>query len=36
MNPAVIIEQATADGVNLFLSSAGSIKATGDQAVVNH
>ncbi|HUW37488.1 MAG TPA: hypothetical protein VMV91_09150 [Rhodocyclaceae bacterium] len=35
MNPATIIEQATADGVTLALSSSGSIKATGDPAAVN-
>jgi len=35
MNPATIIEQATADGVNLALSLAGTIKATGEQAAVN-
>ena len=35
MNPATIIEQATADGVNLALSSSGSIKAKGDPAAVN-
>jgi|GEM_PF-1112965 len=35
MNPATIIEQATADGVNLALSPAGTIKATGDHVAVN-
>ncbi len=35
MNPATIIEQAAADGVNLALSLAGTIKATGEQAAVN-
>lgn len=35
MTPATIIEQATADGVNLVLSSSGSIKATGDPMAVN-
>lgn len=35
MTPAAIIEQATADGVNLALSLAGTIKATGEQAALN-
>ena len=35
MNPATIIEKATADGVNLALSETGTIKATGDQAALN-
>ena len=35
MNPAMIIIQATADGLNLALSATGTIKATGEAAVVN-
>lgn len=35
MTPAAIIWGAQADGVMLALSSAGTIKATGDQAAVN-
>jgi hypothetical protein len=35
MTPAAIIREAAADGVSLALSSAGTIKATGDQAAVN-
>ena len=35
MNPAEIIEQATAEGVILALSPAGTIKATGDQSAVD-
>ncbi len=35
MTPAAIIKQAAVDGVNLALSPAGTIKATGDQVVVN-
>ena len=35
MTPAAIIRQASADGVNLALSPAGTIKATGDGAAVN-
>ena len=35
MTPATIIQQAAADGVNLALSPAGTIKATGEQATVN-
>ena len=35
MNPAMIIIQATADGVSLALSATGTIKATGEAAVVN-
>lgn len=35
MNPATIIIQATADGVSLALSPAGTIKANGDGAAVN-
>ncbi len=35
MNPAAIIKDATADGVNLALSPTGTIKATGEQAAVN-
>ena len=34
MSPAVIIQQAAADGVSLALSSLGTIKAAGDQAAV--
>jgi hypothetical protein len=34
MTPAKIIKEAAADGVNLGLSSSGTIKATGDQAAV--
>jgi hypothetical protein len=36
MNPASIIKQAAAEGVNLALSLAGKIKATGERAAVNH
>ena len=35
MTPAAIIKQASADGVILALSPAGTIKATGDGAAVN-
>lgn len=35
MTPAAIIEKATADGVNLTLSPAGTIKVAGDQAEVD-
>lgn len=35
MNPAEIIEQATADGVILARSPTGTIKATGNQSVVD-
>ncbi|MBI5936759.1 MAG: hypothetical protein HY850_02815 [Betaproteobacteria bacterium] len=35
MSPAAIIQEARADGVMLSLSSAGTIKATGDGAAVN-
>ena len=35
MSPATIIIQATADGVRLALSATGTIKATGEAAVVN-
>lgn len=35
MNPAAIIREATADGVSLALSPAGTIKATGDALAVN-
>lgn len=35
MTPAQIIEQATADGVNLSLSAAGKIKASGEQEAVS-
>lgn len=35
MNPATIIREATADGVKLALSPAGTIKATGDASAVN-
>jgi hypothetical protein len=35
MNPAMIIIQATADGLNLALSATGTIKATGEAAAVN-
>ena len=35
MRPAEIIREARADGVRLALSPAGTIKATGDEAVVN-
>lgn len=35
MTPAAIIKRASADGVNLALSPAGTIKATGDGAAVN-
>jgi len=35
MTPAAIIKQASADGVNLALSPAGTIKATGEGAAVN-
>ena len=35
MTPAVIIEQAAADGVRLALSPAGTIKATGNGDAVN-
>lgn len=35
MNPSEIIEQAMAEGVILTLSPMGTIKATGDQPVVN-
>lgn len=35
MTPMEIIEQATADGVNLALSPAGTLTATGDQAAVD-
>jgi hypothetical protein len=35
MSPSVLIREAAADGVNLALSSAGAIKAVGDQAAVN-
>jgi len=35
MTPAAIIRQAQADGVTLALSSAGSIKATGNGEAVN-
>jgi hypothetical protein len=33
--PAAIIREAAAEGESLALSSAGTIKATGDQAAVN-
>ncbi len=35
MTPAAIIKDAMADGVNLALSPAGTIKATGEGAAVN-
>lgn len=35
MTPAAIIRAAAADGVNLALSPAGTIKATGEQAAIN-
>lgn len=35
MNPAAIIREAQADGVNLALSPAGTLKATGDASAVN-
>jgi hypothetical protein len=35
MTTAAIIREAAADGVSLALSSAGTIKATGDQVAVN-
>jgi hypothetical protein len=35
MTPAAIIREAQADGVNIALSSSGTIKATGDGAAVN-
>ncbi len=35
MTPAEIVEQATADGVNLALSPDGSITATGNQTAVD-
>ena len=35
MTPVQIIENATADGVNLTLSTAGKIKVAGDQAAVD-
>src|SRR5579859_6428304 len=35
MTPAAIIERAMAEGVNLALSDAGTIKATGDSAAVS-
>jgi len=35
MNPATIIIQATADGVSLALSAAGTIKARGEAVAVN-
>ena len=35
MNPAEIIEQATAEGVILALSPTGTIKANGDQSAVD-
>lgn len=35
MTPATIIQRAAADGVNLHLSHAGTIKATGEGAAVN-
>lgn len=35
MTPAEIIEQASADGVNLALSPAGAITAIGDQTAVD-
>jgi hypothetical protein len=35
MTPAAIIKKAMADGVNLALSPAGTIKATGEGAAVN-
>ena len=35
MTPATIIQQATADGVNLALSRAGTIKAAGSSDAVN-
>ena len=35
MTPTAIIEQAAADGVNLTLSPAGTIKATGNSDAVN-
>ena len=35
MNPATIIREAQEDGVNLALSPAGTIKATGDASAVN-
>ncbi len=36
MTPAAIIRHAAADGVNITLSPAGTIKASGDRAAVNH
>lgn len=35
MTPAAILKAATADGVSLTISPAGTIKATGDGAAVN-
>lgn len=35
MNPAVIIREATADGLSLTLSPTGTLKATGDVSAVN-
>lgn len=35
MTPATIIREAQADGVNLSLSRAGTINATGDGTAVN-
>ena len=35
MNPAAIIKDATADGVNFALSPNGTIKASGKQAAMN-
>lgn len=35
MNPAAIIREAQADGVNLALSPSGTIKAKGDASAVN-
>jgi hypothetical protein len=35
MTAAAIIREAAADGVSLALSPAGTIKATGDQVVMN-
>ena len=35
MNPAAIIREANADGVNLALSPSGTIKAKGDASAVN-
>lgn len=35
MTPAAIIQQASADGVNIDLSRSGTIKATGDQSAVD-